>query len=304
VGGGSRTADVVTVSAVLTRAGPAILATGLALASVTAAGQQDPPRFSSGVEVVRVDVLVSERGRPITGLTARDFEVRDNGVLEDATLIGFERIQLNIVLVLDLSASVAGDRLADLQRAGRALIERLNPEDRAAILGFNHALLLGSGLTQDRSRLLSLLTTAKPAGDTALIDAAYAGMIVAESEPGRALVMVFSDGLDVSSWLSAARVVDAAKRSETVVYAVTMKGSRPRFLEQLTTQTGGRLLDVESRSLSSTFVAVLNEFRERYLLSYIPRGITHGGWHALQVSVKGRRNLTVRARPGYQDSPR
>jgi hypothetical protein len=83
-----------------------------------------------------------------------------------------------------------------------------------------------------------------------------------------------------------------------------MKGSRPPFLEQFTTQTGGRLLDVDSRSLSSTFLAVLNEFRERYLLSYVPRGITHGGWHALSVTVKGRKNLTVRARPGYQDSRR
>lgn len=285
-----------------TRAAPAILYAGLALVAASAAEPQQTPKFSSGVEVVRVDALVSERGRPVTGLTAADFEVRDNGVLQDAALIGFEHVQLNVVLVLDLSASVAGDRLEDLQRAGRALIGRLNPDDRAAILGFSHALLLGSQLTPDRARLLSLLNAAKPAGDTALIDATYAGMIVAESEAGRALVMVFSDGLDISSWLSAARVVDAAKRSETVVYAVTMKGSRPPFLEQLTTQTGGRLLDVDSRSLSSTFLAVLNEFRERYLLSYIPRGITDGGWHALSVTVKGRKNLTVRARPGYLDA--
>ncbi len=275
----------------------------LALAAATADGQQ-PPRFSSGVEVVSVDVLVSERGRPVTGLTAADFEVRDNGVLQEAALVGFEKIQLNVVLVLDLSSSVQGDRLADLQRAGRALVGRLNPEDHAAILGFSHALLLGSGLTQDRPRLLKLLNSAKPAGDTALVDATFAGMIIGESEPGRALVMVFSDGLDVSSWLAASRVVDAAKRSETVVYAVTMKGSRPPFLEQLTTQTAGRLLDVDSRNLSSTFLSVLNEFRQRYLLSYTPRGITHGGWHTLEVTVKGRPKLTVRARPGYLDSPR
>lgn len=281
----------------------AILLIATALVAVVADGRGQQ-RFSSGVEVVRVDVLVSERGRPVTGLAAADFEVRDNGVLQQATLVGFERIQLNIVLVLDLSASVEGERLEDLQRAGRALVGRLLPEDRAAILGFSHALLLGAGLTQDRARLLSQLNSAKPAGDTALVDATYAGMIVGESEPGRALVMVFSDGLDVSSWLSAARVVDAAKRSETVVYAISMKGSRLPFLEQLTAQTGGRLLDVDSRNLGSTFLSVLNEFRQRYLLSYSPRGVAHGGWHALNVAVRGRHNLTVRARPGYLDSPR
>lgn len=259
---------------------------------------QQPPRFSSGVEAVRVDVLVTDRGRPVTGLRARDFEVRDNGVLQDVTLIGFERLQLNVVLVLDLSGSVEGERLRDLQRAGRALIGRLNPDDKAAILGFTQAILLGSALTRDRAGLLTLLNTAKPAGDTALVDATFAGMIVGESEPGRALVMVFSDGLDVSSWLAQARVVDVAKRSETVVYGVSMKGSRPPFLEQMTTQSGGRLLDVDSRNLSSTFVEVLNEFRERYLLSYTPRGVTHGGWHDIGVVVRGR-TLTVKARPGY-----
>lgn len=274
----------------------------LAIALAGAAGAaQDPPRFKSGVEAVRVDVLVTDRGRPVTGLTARDFEVRDNGVPQDVTLIGFERLQLNVVLVLDLSASVEGERLQDLQRAGRALIARLRPEDKAAILGFSHALMLGSSLSQEHARLIALLSSAKPGGDTALIDATFAGMIVGESEPGRALVMVFSDGLDVASWLTPSRVVDAAKRSETVVYAVSMKGSRPAFLEDLTTQTGGRLLDVDSRSLSSTFLAILNEFRDRYLLTYAPTGVTHGGWHDLHVAVKGRKKLTVKARPGYLD---
>lgn len=273
---------------------------GVAPADARLAGQQ-PPRFKSGVEAVRVDVLVTDRSRPVAGLTARDFEVRDNGVLQEVTLLGFEQLQLNIVLVLDLSASVEGERLRDLQRAGKALVARLRPEDQAAILGFSHALLLASPLTQDRARLTTLLDSARPGGDTALIDAAFAGMVVGESQPGRALVMVFTDGLDVASWLPPARVVDAAKRSETVVYGVSMKGMRPDFLERLTTQTGGRLLDVDSRNLSSTFTEILNEFRERYLLTYVPRGVTHGGWHTIDVAVKGRK-VIVKARPGYLDS--
>jgi VWFA-related protein len=264
---------------------------------------QQPPRFTSGVEAVRVDVLVTDRARPVTGLRASDFEVRDNGVPQDVTLIGFERLQLNVVLVLDLSASVAGERLRDLQRGARALVTRLRPEDYAAIIGFSHAIALGSALTRDRARLLTLLNSTQGFGDTALVDATYAGMIVGESQPGRALVVVFSDGLDIASWLPAPRVVEIAKRSEIVVYGASMKGNRPAFLEQMTAQTGGRLLDVESRNLSSTFLEILDEFRERYLLSYTPRGVTHGGWHEISVSVKNKK-LTVKARPGYFASPR
>jgi VWFA-related protein len=270
--------------------------------SASVAARQQPPRFSSGVEAVRVDVLVTDHGTPVTGLTASDFEVRDDGVPQDVALVGYEEIQLNVVLVLDLSASVQGERLEQLRRASRALVQRLAPEDRAAILGFSHAVLLGSTLTRDHASLLSILDSAKPAGDTALVDAVYSGLIVGEQEPGRVLVVVFSDGLDISSWLTPTRVVDVANRSEAVVYAVSTQTDRPPFLEQVTAQTGGRLLRVETRDLGSTFVRILNEFRERYLLTYTPRGVPRGGWHTLDVRVKGRR-LTVKARRGYAASP-
>ncbi len=273
------------------------VAAALVLVLVASLSAQTP-RFSSGVEAVRVDVLVTDKGRPLKGLRAEDFAVRDSGVLQQVDLVSFERIQLNIVLVLDLSESVAGERLDDLRKAGRALLGRLRPEDRAALVGFNHAVVLGSTLTRERKQLLQLLNTAKPFGDTALIDATFSGIVVGESQPGRALVMVFSDGLDVSSWLPASRVLEVAKRTDAVVYAVSMKGNRQPFLVQMTNATGGRLLDVESRNLSSTFVDVLNEFRERYLLSYTPRGVDPTGWHPLDVTVKGRK-ATVKARPGY-----
>jgi Ca-activated chloride channel family protein len=262
------------------------------------AGADTRQRFASGVEAVRVDVLVTDGGRPVTGLTAADFEVRDNGVLQHVSVISFERIPLNVVLVLDLSASVEGERLTDLRRAGRELMGHLSADDRAAFVGFSHAVLLGSALTKDRQPILAALEHAKPYGETALIDATYTGMIMGESDAGRALVMVFSDGRDIASWLTPARVLDAAKRSDTVVYGISMKGSRPQFLEDITSQTGGRLLDVDSRNLSSTFLSVLNEFRERYVLTYSPQGVERQGWHALEVRVK-RKAASVKARPGY-----
>ena len=74
---------------------------------------------------------------------------------------------------------------------------------------------------------------------------------------------------------------------------------RSEFLGDLTEQTGGRLFKIEStRSLSAVFLEVLNEFRQRYLLSYSPAGVSQEGWHQLTVRVKGR-DATVRARPGY-----
>ena len=70
--------------------------------------------FSSKVEAVRVDVLVTDRekgGTAVLGLKPSDFEVLDNGVPQQVDLVSFEQIPLNVVLALDMSESVSGDRL-------------------------------------------------------------------------------------------------------------------------------------------------------------------------------------------------
>jgi hypothetical protein len=51
---------------------------------------QDRLTFSAKVEAVRVDVLVTDHGQPVTGLGAADFEVFDNGVRQQARLASFD----------------------------------------------------------------------------------------------------------------------------------------------------------------------------------------------------------------------
>jgi len=69
---------------------------------------QEVPVFSAGVESVRLDVLVTDRDRVISGLQASDFEVRDEGVLQDVEIVG-SGMPLNLILALDTSASLAGE---------------------------------------------------------------------------------------------------------------------------------------------------------------------------------------------------
>jgi hypothetical protein len=74
----------------------------------------------------------------------------------------------------------------------------------------------------------------------------------------------------------------------------------PTFLKNLGEVTGGAVFEIEStKDLSQTFLRILAEFRQRYLLSFQPRGVSTTGWHRLEVRVKGRRG-TVRARAGYE----
>ncbi|MDO8836399.1 MAG: hypothetical protein Q7V01_12435, partial [Vicinamibacterales bacterium] len=129
----------------------------------------------------------------------------------------------------------------------------------------------------------------------------FAGLLTAESDVGRALVVVFSDGVDTGSWLRAEAVLDVAKRSDAVVYAVTtLHEGRGEFLSHVVEATGGSLTEVESKDdIGAAFLQVLDEFRQRYLISYTPRGVAKDGWHAVNVRVKSRSGLKVKARPGY-----
>jgi VWFA-related protein len=272
----------------------------LLLGSVVAPSAQQAT-FSAKREAVRVDVLVTDRAKVVTGLGAGDFEVRDNGVLQTIDLVSFQQIPLNVFLAFDVSASVSGERLKHLQTAGHTLLDRLAKDDRSALLTFSHAVLLREGLTGATARVRQALTDVEPIGDTALVDGTYAAIMLGPSDGGRNLLLVFSDGLDTASWLRPERVLDSAKRSDMVVYGVSSRGpEESKFLEDLTELTGGDTLTIEStRDLSAAFLKILDEFRQRYLISYSPTGVAPDGWHRLDVRVKGRR-LTVKSRTGYQ----
>lgn len=286
----------------------AATAKGLCLAVAAALAQdkpfdslalaQDKPLFSTRVEGVRVDVLVTRQNRPVLGLTAADFELRDNGVPQQIELVGLEQLSLNIVLAFDLSDSVQGARLDELRRASEALLKTLKPDDRSALVTFSHAVTLRCGLSLEVWCVHDALGSIEADGETSLVDGTYIGLIVGESELGRSLLMVFSDRFDTASWLSPERVIETAKRSDVVVYGISAGTGQSRFLRDLSSTTGGRMLEGRTTDLASIFLSILNEFRQRYVLTYTPRGVSNTGWHQLQVRVK-RGNPSVKARPGY-----
>ena len=273
----------------------------IALVLLECAGRaQQSPAFTSTIEAVRVDVLVTDNGQAIRGLGPADFELLDNGVPQQVDLVSFDQIPLNVILALDMSDSVAGERLDQLRDAGAGLLGALKNEDQAALVAFSHTVQLGAKLTSDVSTVREALVAAQGTGMTALVDGTYAGIMVGESDVGRALLIIFTDGVDTSSWLRADAVLDAAKRADVVVYGVSVVSRlKPEFLREVTSLTGGRLFEIEKTvTLTSTFLGILEEFRHRYLVSYTPKGVAKDGWHKLDVRLRSRR-ATIKARPGY-----
>ena len=266
-------------------------------ASASLSAQQ--PSFSSKIEAVRVDVLVTDHGKPIAGLKAADFEVLDNGVPQQIDLVSYEQVPLNVILGFDMSDSVAGEKLDHLRRASGAVLGGLRKDDQAALVAFSHLVQLGSPLTHDVDAVKHGLDAIGGSGETAVIDGTFASIMIGESDVGRALLIIFSDGVDTASWLTADAVLNAAKRSDVVAYVVSVRsGAKPEFLRDLASFTGGRLFEIEkTANLEATFLEILDEFRHRYLVSYTPRGVARDGWHRLEVRAK--RGGSVKARPGY-----
>ena len=275
---------------------PLVAVAALMLGSAGVAAQT--ATFSSRLDAVRVDVLVTEGGTPVQGLTSADFDVLDNGVRQSVDLVSFEELPVNVMLALDLSSSLKGERLEHLRAAGHTLLDGLKRDDRAGLITFSRAVVTQAPLGADLTRVRAGLDRAEGSNETALIDASYEGLMMSEADTGRSLLIVFTDGVDTASWLMADAVLETARRSDVVVYGVEVGARGPGFLRNLTEGSGGRLLDVGStKDLKAAFNTILEEFRQRYLISYSLRGTPAGGWHRLDVRVKGRR--AVKARPGY-----
>jgi Ca-activated chloride channel homolog len=289
--------------------------------ALAASGQEST--FSIASEEVRIDVLVTDKGKPVADLKAADFEIFDNGMAQEIQYITLQKqTPISAILVFDMSYSVAGELLNSLRDAALGFISDLKDGDQAALITFNNAVVLDSPLTHDFAHIKRALDQVKPFRNSSLFDGSYAGLVLAESRPEPPLLIIFGDGRDTSSWLTSETVLEKAKgarRNDTVVYAVSAAPLRKKpfigsmfetpkraaddpFLRDLTKFTGGSLIKIESvEDLAAVFRGILEEFRLRYLVTYTPRGVSGAGWHKLDVRVK-RRSATVKARTGYMRS--
>lgn len=271
----------------------------LLLATNGGAGQA-PPTFSTAVEVVRLDVSVTREGLPIKNLRASDFEVLDDGVRQTVRLVAQDETPVHATLALDTSSSVAGEKLSELKAAAHRFVDALRPDDTLSVLSFSECVDLVIAQSRSREEAHAAIGLARTRNTTSLHDASLAALALADPSEGRPLVLLFSDGQDVGSFLPSEQVMQLARESEVVVHAVVPSDpDAPGFLRELTGETGGRIWPAgEGELLGDVFVRALEEFRSRYRLQFEPQGVKRGGWHRLQVRLKSASGK-VYARRGY-----
>jgi Ca-activated chloride channel homolog len=300
-----------------------LLATTVLMASPSGqarapAPQQQPATvFRTGADVVTVDASVQRERRAVTGLTAADFELLDNGVRQDVTDVTYEKLPIDVTFVLDVSASVTGAALDELRRALRQVRTDLTAADRLRLLAFNMRVRRLVDFTQPSADVDLALGALRPGGSSAVFDALAVALASADAPGRRRLIVLFSDGQDSSSISDADALLDVAKRSTPTIATILASPllERPASVlrsnaslasatieglsDRLATETGGMVTSVKTgENLTSKFRRMVQDFRSSYVLFFTPNGVERAGPHTLEVRVK-RQGVEVRARRGY-----
>jgi VWFA-related protein len=292
----------------------------------TAGLHAQEPSFRVTSDLVTVDALVLRGREPVPNLTAEDFELLDNGVPQAIAAITVPG-GTHVIVVLDTSASVEGDILDNLSRALRALLGALTPEDRLSVVTFGDRVRLLTRAAAPGTQLDGILSGLSAEGGTALHDALVVGAALTGADPRPAVMVAFTDGADTASLTTATQILEMLRATSLVVFTVgaglaelpltaAKTGVRPYLesrtwiaaeatdapliLHRIAQATGGSFMRVgRPEALARTFTDIVERYRQRYILSYVPTGVARDdGWHRLEVRLKGQRG-SVQTRDGY-----
>jgi Ca-activated chloride channel family protein len=292
----------------------AVLVAGAAcLVSVTLAAQQG--RFRAGVELVSLNVTVTDGAKYVTGLEQPDFEVYEDGVRQTITF--FSRVQQPIALaiLLDTSNSME-EKLSTAQEAASGFVRRMRKDDAMEVIEFNSQVRIPQPFTNDVNALERAIRQTTVNGSTSLYNAIYVSLKELKVERARTAeeirrqaIVVLSDGDDTSSLVEYDEVLNLAKRSETAIYAIGLRQQetgRPKFkeaefvLRQLSQETGGRVFfPATVGELPKIYEQISEELASQYSVAYSSKNpMRNGAWRRIDVRVN-KPGLTARARRGY-----
>jgi Ca-activated chloride channel family protein len=271
--------------------------------------------YRSGIDLVSLDVCVRSRdGRFVPALAPGDFLVLENDKPQRlAFFLPQDRVPLSVMLVLDRSASMAGERLERARQAAIAFVKQLRPEDRIGVMAFNELAERRLPLTSDRAAAERAIAGVTAEGQTGLFEAVLVGLRELERDrreragDARDVLLVLTDGEDTSSRPTFEHVLEDVRRSGVLVYGISLRtDARDRCLApsrellQFAHDTGGRAVAVQDlANLTPVYEEIAIELRSLYRIGYVPRDAgPDGGWRRVSVRVAGG-DVVARTRSGY-----
>jgi Ca-activated chloride channel family protein len=276
--------------------------------------REDEPGFviRSDVRLVLLDVSVKDKdGDFITGLTANNFHVNENGRPQPITVFANNDIPVTVGILVDNSRSMTLKR-AEVLSAANSFIQGSNPQDEVFVLNFNETVKRGlpKGVlfSDNRKQLQKALSLGIPEGRTALNDAILEGLQQLElGKRDKKTLVVISDGGDNASVHTEREMFSAVEHSVATIYAIGLfdledPDRNPGELKKLARITGGQAyFPGDSDKLIEVCLGIAKDIRTRYTIGYQPKAENGGTLRHLrvQVSAPGRPHLIARTRSSY-----
>jgi Ca-activated chloride channel homolog len=275
--------------------------------------------FSAGAQIrvstqtVPLYVTVTDpTKRLVPDLQREDFEVYDNGKLQQLTNFDNQATPITAVVMLDTSGSMTL-ALDLVKQAAEEFLLRMLPADKAKVGAFNDKLEVkperGLPFSNNRDQLIRYLQDLDFGYPTRLYDAIDYSITELETAESRKVVLVFTDGEDTASRVDAGDVIERARVQEVMIYSVGLENeyfngqqrvrvSPDRGLRRVSEETGGGFFHLKKKDeLGPTFTRIAQELHSQYVMGFSPETLD-GKVHKLELKIK-RPGMTARARKSY-----
>jgi Ca-activated chloride channel family protein len=258
--------------------------------------------------------VVDKQGRPVTGLTANDFELVENGKKQALRFFAAgdpaAAPALHIGLLLDTSGSMTDD-LRDARSAAIKFVNALDYAEDVTLVDFDTEVRVARFQPEGYEHLVERIRMRKPDGWTALYDALGLYLNGAQEQDGQKVLVLYTDGGDTRSSLTFHDALDLLKASDVTVYAVgylehqssSTRTQQRMELERFSGITGGRAyFPMGGKDLEDVFEKIRQEIAARYSLGYVSSDTrTDGAWREVEIKLlrPDLKGVRLRTRAGY-----
>lgn len=293
---------------------------------------QDPPvrprvPLTFATEARTVNLTVTVRG--LDGKLLKDLTMKDFTVYEDdkpqeiqffARVFDASRARdegqedapdptaIDLGMLFDTSTSMA-EVLKLSQNAATSFLESIPRARALTTVFFDSDIRLSKFNSESQQGLFDRIQKARSGGDTLLRDAIAVYLSRITDDPGRKMVVLFTDGEDSKSLISVSELKDLVRSSTVTIYPIVFGGKyqdaasgaqAKALMRELAELTGGEVFSPRTfRDLAPIYEGLLDEMAAQYVIGYVPQGDVAPGEHRLRVEVD-RAGAKVRHRHGYR----
>jgi VWFA-related protein len=272
-------------------------------------------------QLVLLDAMVEEKktGRTLDMLSAKDFQLSEDGTPQSITYFSRDQLPLSVVLMFDMTETVHA-AMKPLAQAALEILGHLKREDEVAVMTFSSRADLMQGFTTNRQLAADAIKTASWMADvegTFLDEDMYEAVEqVNKAKPGTRRVLVWlTDGTAnqenaltrssigqhapahlhsepeaLSSLLQSGAVVsvliDRTAETTRAIANAGLNGTRVGDFEQYARATGGPVLSTTSKDAPEHLAMLIDLIRARYTLGYRPgRGESTNKFRKLSLEL-------------------